>query len=67
MVKPVAETVAPQLHGSLSQTVNTEQAAKSKYPGLYYGEGKFLPLVHLTLSKAVQFSVFAWKFYYLKK
>lgn len=36
MVKPVAEIVAPPLHGSLSQTVNTEQAAKSKYPGLYY-------------------------------
>lgn len=30
MVKPVAEIVAPQLHGHLSQTVNTEQAAKSK-------------------------------------
>lgn len=29
MVKPVAETVAPQLLGSLSQTANRQQAAKS--------------------------------------
>lgn len=29
MVKAVAETVAPQLHGSLSQTANRQQAAKS--------------------------------------